>query len=252
MTRWLWVLAALLVAATAFVLVGCQADGIIVLKCEPLEEGGTVTEADVAKAVEILEQRAGEYGLADEGPEAGTIWLAYDGEDDQARERELQFLLGVGELEMALISEHYAAQPGAAWEVTWEDTRTGDEVAWETVYAESEVLFTRDDLEPNAEVMAGPREEWQIHFEMTDERKADCRAQTGANVGRHVAVVLDGHVLMAPVIRSAISGVGVIDGDFTERQAKIVSRVLNTEPLPVALRVIEEAVEAEEEQAAIL
>ncbi|MGA2191984.1 MAG: protein translocase subunit SecD [Nitrospirota bacterium] len=60
---------------------------------------------------------------------------------------------------------------------------------------------------------------------------------TAANVGKRMAIVLDGTVYSAPVIRERISGgSGVISGRFTEAEAKDLSIVLRAGALPAPLK----------------
>ncbi len=64
---------------------------------------------------------------------------------------------------------------------------------------------------------------------------------TAANIGQRFAVVLDGAVLTAPVIQSAIpGGQGQITGDFTVEEAQTLAVLLTSGALPASLEVIEE------------
>jgi SecD/SecF fusion protein len=64
---------------------------------------------------------------------------------------------------------------------------------------------------------------------------------TEANVGRPFAMVLDGKVLSAPVIREPIlGGSGQISGSFTVEEAGTLSALLRAGALPAKLTVIEE------------
>ncbi|WP_257898246.1 protein translocase subunit SecD [Roseovarius mucosus] len=64
---------------------------------------------------------------------------------------------------------------------------------------------------------------------------------TGANIGQRFAVVLDGAVLTAPVIQTAIpGGQGQITGDFTVEEAQTLAVLLTSGALPASLEVIEE------------
>ena len=64
---------------------------------------------------------------------------------------------------------------------------------------------------------------------------------TEQNVGRRLAIVLDDEVLMAPVIKTAITGgSGVIQGDFTQTEVQDTSNVLNAGALPAPVRIIED------------
>lgn len=64
---------------------------------------------------------------------------------------------------------------------------------------------------------------------------------TARNIGRPFAVVLDGAVITAPNIRSAITGGrGYIEGSFTPDSASELSRLLNAGALPAKLLIVEE------------
>jgi preprotein translocase subunit SecD len=64
---------------------------------------------------------------------------------------------------------------------------------------------------------------------------------TAANVGRQLAIVLDGRVYSAPVIRERIpGGVASITGNFTTKEARDLAIVLRAGALPAPVTLIEE------------
>jgi preprotein translocase subunit SecD len=64
---------------------------------------------------------------------------------------------------------------------------------------------------------------------------------TSENVGRPFAIVLDGRVISAPVIREAIlGGSGIISGSFTTQGAQDLALLLRAGALPAPLLVLEE------------
>ena len=64
---------------------------------------------------------------------------------------------------------------------------------------------------------------------------------TSENVGKRFAVILDGVVITAPVINSAITGgSGVITGNFTSQEAADLSVLLRAGALPAPLEIVEE------------
>lgn len=64
---------------------------------------------------------------------------------------------------------------------------------------------------------------------------------TSDNVGKRFAVLLDGSVITAPVIRSPITGgSGIITGNFTTQEASDLSVLLRSGALPAPLKIIEE------------
>ena len=78
-----------------------------------------------------------------------------------------------------------------------------------------------------------------VAFELHDDRRAGFTEFTGANVNRHMAIVLDGRVYSSPIIKSALPGEGVIEGGgaagFTEQEAKEFAAVLSSGQLPCRL-----------------
>lgn len=66
-------------------------------------------------------------------------------------------------------------------------------------------------------------------------------AVTEANVDRNLAIVLDGVVQSAPVIRSRIpDGKAIIEGNFTMEDSKLLATVLRAGALPAPVHIIEE------------
>jgi len=64
---------------------------------------------------------------------------------------------------------------------------------------------------------------------------------TQQNIGRRFAIVLDGRVISAPTIQSAImAGSGQISGNFTIESATQLALLLNSGALPAPLKVIEQ------------
>ena len=64
---------------------------------------------------------------------------------------------------------------------------------------------------------------------------------TSENVGKRFAVILDGVVITAPVINSAITGgSGIITGNFTSQEAADLAVLLRAGALPAPLEIIEE------------
>ena len=64
---------------------------------------------------------------------------------------------------------------------------------------------------------------------------------TAKNVGRRFAIVLDGKIISAPVIKDAIlGGSGIISGSFTVQSASDLALLLRAGALPADLTVIEE------------
>jgi len=64
---------------------------------------------------------------------------------------------------------------------------------------------------------------------------------TSDNVGRRVAIILDGKIISAPVVQEPIlTGQGQISGDFTFQSATDLALLLRSGALPAPLKIIEE------------
>lgn len=90
----------------------------------------------------------------------------------------------------------------------------------------------------------------QIALEFTTEGQALFAKVTEENVDRQLAIVLNGKLCSAPLIREPITaGRAVISGSFTRQEVEDLARVLST-PLDVPVRIIDESnLNAAEEKA---
>ena len=80
----------------------------------------------------------------------------------------------------------------------------------------------------------------QIQFEMTPDGAKIFAQITRENIGRQLAITLDGVVQTAPKINSEIpSGSGVITGNYTVEEAKATATLLNAGALPVKAEIVE-------------
>jgi protein-export membrane protein SecD len=79
----------------------------------------------------------------------------------------------------------------------------------------------------------------QIQLTFTDEGKEKFRELTARNVGKRLAIFLDGYPVTAPTVREEISGgTAVITGQFTLEEARALSRNLNAGALPVPITLV--------------
>ena len=79
-----------------------------------------------------------------------------------------------------------------------------------------------------------------VSVKYDDEGKEILKEITGANIGRIMAILLDGEIISAPVIRDEISnGEATISGAFNPEEAKELVRNLNFGALPLPIELIE-------------
>ena len=66
---------------------------------------------------------------------------------------------------------------------------------------------------------------------------------TGENIGKCIAIVLDGYVYSAPRVNTKIDkGSSQITGDFTIQEAKDLANVLNSGKVPAPAKIIQDTV----------
>ncbi|MCX6909583.1 MAG: protein translocase subunit SecD [Verrucomicrobia bacterium] len=79
----------------------------------------------------------------------------------------------------------------------------------------------------------------EIGFQFDSEGAKIFGQVTGENIGRRLAIVLDGEVKSAPVIQSKIMGNGVITGQFDYKEAMNLANILEN-PLEAPAKILEE------------
>jgi protein-export membrane protein SecD len=72
-----------------------------------------------------------------------------------------------------------------------------------------------------------------VQFNLHPQPAESFKQATGTNIGRRIAIVVDGVVVSAPTITGPIGESGVINGAFTREQASELARMLDAGALPV-------------------
>ena len=78
-----------------------------------------------------------------------------------------------------------------------------------------------------------------IQFTFNSEGGALMGQLSGANVGRRMAIILDGQLMSAPTLQEQITSNGQITGDFTPQEASTIANAL-LNPLKAPLDIVEE------------
>jgi preprotein translocase subunit SecD len=86
----------------------------------------------------------------------------------------------------------------------------------------------------------GRRNEPMVSFQWDAEGMRIFRDFTGENIGERLAVIKDGEVISAPVIRARIGRNGVIEGRFSQAEARTLAVQLRSGALPIPLLIEEE------------
>jgi preprotein translocase subunit SecD len=103
-----------------------------------------------------------------------------------------------------------------------------------------EAIVTGRDLK-NARVGIDPQNNSpDVNFTLNAMGADKFKRATGANIGRRLAIVLDGQVHSAPTVQGQISDEGVIQGGFSAQEADELAKVLRAGALPATLRPLQE------------
>ncbi|GAO28202.1 protein translocase subunit SecDF [Geofilum rubicundum] len=84
---------------------------------------------------------------------------------------------------------------------------------------------------------------FEIEMSMSSEGAKTWARLTKANVGKSIAIVLDGYVYSFPTVQNEIrGGQSSITGDFSPEEAKDLATILNSGKLPAPARIVEDTV----------
>ncbi len=201
----------------------------------------------VERAIEVIRNRVDQFGVGEmaiqrQGKE--NIVVQLPGVTD--RERALEIIGKTAHLEFKVVSDNVEDlkkainnEPVEGYELKYlEGERAGSEP----------LLIAKDaslagDLLVNAKTEFSSKGFGEPYVSLTFNSKgAQIFANvTATNVGKRLAIVLDGKVVSAPVIREAIpSGQAQISGNFTVEQANDLSVILRAGSLPAPVIVEEE------------
>jgi len=102
-------------------------------------------------------------------------------------------------------------------------------VQFEARLAESgETIVANRDVQTARAVPGNKPSTFYIEFTFTPEGAEKMRRMTQEHIGEHLELLIDGKVVMAPLIRSAISSAATLSGDYTSDQARqIIEGILN-------------------------
>ncbi|HEY8232830.1 MAG TPA: protein translocase subunit SecD, partial [Vicinamibacteria bacterium] len=102
-----------------------------------------------------------------------------------------------------------------------------------------EGLITGRDLK-TARVGVDENNRPQINFSLTATATDKFARETGRNINRQLAIVLDGTVYSAPVIQAKLGADNRITGRFTTQEADELSKILKAGALPASLKYLQE------------
>jgi hypothetical protein len=88
-----------------------------------------------------------------------------------------------------------------------------------SIYLYDEVVVSNSDIAA-ARLVQGSPAQYSVGIEFNASGAEKMRAATGGHIGRPVAILLDGQVVMAPVVKASLGASAVITGNFTRSQAE--------------------------------
>ena len=123
----------------------------------------------------------------------------------------------------------------------WDSLPRGAVFYRELYVLEEDPFLTGDQLE-DATANRDPQfNQAQVLFQLNRRGGRDFQRLTGAHIGDRIAIVLDGEVVSAPVVRDRIGASGSIDlGSSDMSEASDLALVLRAGALPAPLRIMEE------------
>jgi len=209
----------------------------------------------VTQAIETIRNRIDQLGVTEpiiqeHGLGQYQILVQLPGVDDPGRVKEImqstamleirQSLGGPYASEQAALQEHGGVLPPDAVLMRGRSIGTRDNDSGETWYLVSRAsAVTGRDLrtaDPSRDENGQPA----VHFNLTGEGGRRFGSFTGAHVGDNLAVVLDNKVQEVAVIKEQIHDSGVINGRFSEQEAKDLAMILRSGALPAGIKYLEE------------
>jgi preprotein translocase subunit SecD len=205
----------------------------------------------VRQGVETIRNRVDQFGVAEptitrQGED--RILIQLPGVQDPERAKALIGKTAL--LEFKLLDERTSVEDALAGrlpetsEVLYQrrvdkDTKTERRIPY---VVQKRTLLTGAELN-RAEVQADPNAtgSWQVSIEFNNTGARIFGEVTEQNVGKHLAIILDGNVYSAPRINERIpGGRAVITGQFTVDDARDLAIVLRAGALPAPVTILEE------------
>ena len=206
----------------------------------------------VVQARQTIERRVNELGVTEpsitqQGSGGDQILVQLPGVTDVERAKQIMGSPGLLELKIveqgpspAKDSLMVGGQVPQGMEVVPGATGVAGEPAGTVYYLVKRVAaVTGRDLR-NARASLDENNQPAVSFTLNNEGGARFGKVTAENIGRQLAIVLDGRVQSAPRIESRISTDGRITGSFTSEEVQNLSLILRSGALPATLTYLEE------------
>jgi len=228
------------------------ADGAVRLKFNEAYER-RIREQAVQASLETIRNRVDEFGVSEpviqrHGLGGENILVQLPGLDDPERAKRLIRQTAVLELKLvvggpapreALLQPYGGQLPTDMQLLADDERRAGPDAAAQFYLVQRAAVVTGTDLK-----IARRGQDQNglpaVHFSLNATGASKFSRATRENIGKQLAIVLDGKVKSAPSIRSEIKDSGIIEGRFTEQEAEDLALVLRSGALPARLEVAEQ------------
>jgi SecD/SecF fusion protein len=204
----------------------------------------------LSQAVEVLRKRVDAFGVAEPVIQAAggdSILIQLPGLTEDVKERAKEQIQKAAYLEFRMVKEdsqqiidnHLPIPPGYELlkHIEPQPNNQPPKIE-EAVVKKRPENGLAGDIVKNAMVVRGNMGEPEIDFTLNDNGAKRFAEVTRNNIGRQLAIVLDGELQSAPVIQGAIeTGNGQITGRFTPEEAQSLASVLQN-PLRAPLKII--------------
>ena len=209
-----------------------------------------VRERTVKEAIRTLERRVNQLGvaepvIAEHGSSRDQILVQLPGVTDVEQAKRL--ISTVAQLSLKLVEDSAISQESLlqahAGKVpdNLEVVQGQGDVPGQPVFylVRKEAVITGRDLK-NARAGVDQNNAPDVQFSLTPQGADKFKRETGRNIGRRLAIILDNSVASAPVIQSQISNEGVITGRFSVQEADELAKVLRAGALPAPLEYLQQ------------
>jgi preprotein translocase subunit SecD len=209
----------------------------------------------VTQALQTIERRVNALGVAEpivalHGTAGDQILVQLPGVSDVARAKEIIRSTALLELKLVeagpaasreeLLRAHNGRVPADMEVLPGVSEATGEARAQTVYYLVRRIAaVTGRDLR-NARPTLDENNQPAVSFSLNRDGASRFGTFTGSNIGRQLAIVLDGRVQSAPTIEGRITDEGQIHGRFTTQEVQDLSLVLKSGALPASLTYLEE------------
>ena len=209
-------------------------------------------EEAVVQGRQTIERRVNELGvtepsIAQQGQNSDQILVQLPGITDVDRAKEI--IRATGLLELKIVEQGPAAtreallvngQVQGGMDIVPGVASAGDPAAGTVYYLVRKAAAVSGKDLRNARPTIDENNQPAVSFTLSNDGAKRFGTVTSENIGRQLAIILDGHVQSAPRIETRIGADGRITGSFTQEEVQNLSLILRSGALPASMDYLEE------------